>query len=459
MSPHLNIILKAVKLTVLFLFFPFVFWGQKQLTGLWMGSLSNDSTTGRKEQSLEIALTEYRGKVYGYSRSEFIYNDTLYYILKRVKGTIEGDSCEVKDDEILSYNFRGRLDKGVKVITTFRMNKQDSTWHLDGTWRTTKTKRFYTITGGIKLQEEKDLSQSKIFPHLEELNLANDVAFYKEEKKQTELTLKTQQDNSKAESLARATIKKQMTANVAKRDIAINDEDVTKKIQDQSLSEPSVDSVKLAPRNKENPIAINKTEPKTKTPSNVTKREVAINDEDVTKKIQDQSLSEPSVDSVKLAPRNKENPIAINKSEINKTNPSETNSLAIPNKPTIVNNGPAAFVLERNFSFSPPVSFKSDSLELSLYDNGEIDGDTVSVLLNGNIIIAKEGLKATAINRTVHITPDMGDSIILVLYAENLGKYPPNTGLMVIHDGDDVYQVRFSADLQTNAAVILRRKK
>jgi hypothetical protein len=53
----------------------------------------------------------------------------------------------------------------------------------------------------------------------------------------------------------------------------------------------------------------------------------------------------------------------------------------------------------------------------------------------------------------------MGDSIILVLYAENLGKYPPNTGLLVIHDGDDVYQVRFSADLQTNAAVILRRKK
>jgi hypothetical protein len=83
----------------------------------------------------------------------------------------------------------------------------------------------------------------------------------------------------------------------------------------------------------------------------------------------------------------------------------------------------------------------------------------VSVLLNGKIIIAKEGLKATAINRTVYITPDMGDSIILVLYAENLGKYPPNTGLLVIHDGDDVYQVRFSADLQTNAAVILRRKK
>jgi hypothetical protein len=450
---------KTVKLTVLFLFFPFVFWGQKQLTGLWIGSLSNDSTTIRKEQSFEVALTEYRGKVYGYSRSEFIINDTLYYILKRVKGTIQGDSCEVKDDEILSYNFRGRLDKGVKVITTFHMNKQDSTWHLDGTWRTNKTKRFYSITGGIKLKEEKDLSQSKIFPHLEELNLAKDVAFYKEEKKQNELTIKTQQDNSKAESLARAIIKKEMPANVNKQDIAINDQDIKKKIQDQSLSEQTVDSVKLSPRNKENPVVVNKIDTKPQMPSNVTKREVAINEKEIIKKIQDQSLAEQSTDSVKLAPKNKENPIAINKSRITKTNPSETNNLAIPNKPAIVNNGPAALVLERSFYFSPPVSFKSDSLELSLYDNGEIDGDTVSVLLNGKIIIAKEGLKATAIKRTVYITPDMGDSIILVLYAENLGKYPPNTGLMVIHDGDDAYQVRFSADLQTNAAVILRRKK
>jgi hypothetical protein len=47
----------------------------------------------------------------------------------------------------------------------------------------------------------------------------------------------------------------------------------------------------------------------------------------------------------------------------------------------------------------------------------------------------------------------------LVLYAENLGKYPPNTGLLVVHDGEDTYQVRFSADLQQNASVVFRRKK
>ena len=93
------------------------------------------ATTVRKDQSFEIALTEYKGKVYGYSRSEFIVDDTLYYIVKRVKGTIEGDVCEVTDDEIMSYNFRGRLDKGIKVISTFQQksNRQHLVlrWHLE----------------------------------------------------------------------------------------------------------------------------------------------------------------------------------------------------------------------------------------------------------------------------------------------------------------------------------------
>ena len=118
----------------------------------------------------------------------------------------------------------------------------------------------------------------------------------------------------------------------------------------------------------------------------------------------------------------------------------------------------AAFVGQRKTVAPQIVEFKSDSLELKLYDNGEIDGDTVSVLLNGELLLAKQGLKAAAIKKTIYIQPG-SDEITLVLYAENLGKYPPNTGLLVVHDGEDVYQVRFSADLQQNAAVVLRRKK
>ena len=68
-------------------------------------------------------------------------------------------------------------------------------------------------------------------------------------------------------------------------------------------------------------------------------------------------------------------------------------------------------------------------------------------------------LKASAIKKTIYITPEDGDEFSLILYAENLGKYPPNTGLLVVHDGDDVYNIRFSADFQKNAGVIFKRVK
>ena len=57
--------MKNLQITVLLLLTLF-FMGQT-LTGLWTGSLSQDSNTIRKEQSFEIVLTQYKDKVYGYS--------------------------------------------------------------------------------------------------------------------------------------------------------------------------------------------------------------------------------------------------------------------------------------------------------------------------------------------------------------------------------------------------------
>lgn len=200
LQAKLSTSLKKCSLASFFILFPLFFFAQS-LTGLWTGALSNDSSTVRSDQSFEIALTEYRGKVYGYSRSEFIVNDTLYYIMKRVKGTIEGDVCEVKDDEIISYNFRGKIDKGIKVTSTFRRNRADSVWHLEGTWKTNATKKYYAVTGKVMLAEEKDLTASKIFPHLEELDLANKIAFYKERKESTPVLKLVKPEHTLTESI------------------------------------------------------------------------------------------------------------------------------------------------------------------------------------------------------------------------------------------------------------------
>ena len=104
------------------------------------------------------------------------------------------------------------------------------------------------------------------------------------------------------------------------------------------------------------------------------------------------------------------------------------------------------------------VYYQSDSLVLTLYDNGEVDGDTVSVLMNGKIIMPMVGLSTNAVRKTIY-TKDIKDSIRIVMYAETLGSLPPNTGLLIVYDGTERYEIRFSGDLKKNAAIMFRKKE
>ena len=104
------------------------------------------------------------------------------------------------------------------------------------------------------------------------------------------------------------------------------------------------------------------------------------------------------------------------------------------------------------------VNVSSDSLVLSFYDNGVVDGDSISVYLNGENIISKVKLKEAAVKKTIYLS-NSADEVRLTLVAENLGSIPPNTGLLIIQDARDKYQIRFSADMETNASVIIKKNK
>ena len=133
---------------------------------------------------------------------------------------------------------------------------------------------------------------------------------------------------------------------------------------------------------------------------------------------------------------------------------------APPSNTTVVaTTGAAAAIAKRKTEVIRNVFFTADSLVLSLYDNGTVDGDTVSVVLNGQVIIAKKGLTENAIRTTIHISPRQGDSLQLIMYAENLGSIPPNTGVLVIQDGNNRNEIRFAGDMQKSSAIILKRRR
>jgi len=119
---------------------------------------------------------------------------------------------------------------------------------------------------------------------------------------------------------------------------------------------------------------------------------------------------------------------------------------------------PAADINGRIIETIQSVNYTSDSLVITLYDNGEVDGDTVSVLMNGNVIMPMVGLSTNAVRKTIY-TKDITDSIQIVMYAENLGTLPPNTGLLIVNDGKERYEIRFSGDLKKNSAIVFKRKE
>ena len=477
--PNLNTSSKKIKLTILFALSPLFFFAQS-LTGLWVGALSNDSTTIRKDQSFEIALTEYRGKVYGYSRSEFIVDDVLYYIVKRVKGTIEGDMCEVTDDEIISYNFPGKLDKKVKVISTFRKDKGDDAWHLDGKWKTNTTKKYYSVSGKVALEQEKDLTASKIFPHLEELKLADEVAFYKDrkegqpivkiakpEKVNTEYAAKAEQllpgndittttNNTIAQKAVPTTIPVKPSFSNVKGETGTSIAESSNKPKAIVAKEPETKMVAVEIIKTNTPATTKPVEEKKAMPvaKVVTKQEAPV-----TKPLQQDVIKQPET---KKPEATNTTAVKTNTIPVNTVTPEKKEVVVPPviaeiKKPDVMLK--AALIAGRKSEFSQVVNFKSDSLQISLYDNGEIDGDTVSVFMNGVVLLANQGLKSAAIRKTIYLTPGKDDEFTLVMFAESLGKYPPNTGLLVIHDGDDVYNLRFSSDFQKNAGIVFRRKK
>ena len=103
------------------------------------------------------------------------------------------------------------------------------------------------------------------------------------------------------------------------------------------------------------------------------------------------------------------------------------------------------------------VDITADSLMLSFYDNGVVDGDSISVYLNDQLIVPSTQLRSVATKKGIYVGGL--SEIKLVLVADNLGTIPPNTGLLIIRDGDKSYQVNFTADMQTNASILLKRKK
>ncbi len=113
---------------------------------------------------------------------------------------------------------------------------------------------------------------------------------------------------------------------------------------------------------------------------------------------------------------------------------------------------------KRNSELIKTIEIDYANFTVDLYDNGEIDGDSISLFFNGKLLLSHKRLsdKALTLKLQVDETKAVNE---LIMYAENLGAIPPNTALMLVKDGDNRYEVRISSDLKKSGVIRFIHKR
>jgi hypothetical protein len=130
---------------------------------------------------------------------------------------------------------------------------------------------------------------------------------------------------------------------------------------------------------------------------------------------------------------------------------------------TIIQRKVVNYVVEREFTerenvVAEEIEVESDSLKVDFYDNGEVDGDSISVFFNKQLMAFNRKLSTRAVH--FDIVLDSAKQVNeLSMFADNLGAIPPNTALMMISDGKNRFEVRLSSNLEKNGTIRIKRKK
>jgi hypothetical protein len=109
-------------------------------------------------------------------------------------------------------------------------------------------------------------------------------------------------------------------------------------------------------------------------------------------------------------------------------------------------------LIERKLELVKEIRVDTGNVRLDFYDNGVIDGDTISVYVNDMPVVSRRVLATKPI--TVYVRIDLArPRQEMIMVGENLGSIPPNTALMIVNADEKRYQVYLTSDNKKNAMV------
>ena len=104
------------------------------------------------------------------------------------------------------------------------------------------------------------------------------------------------------------------------------------------------------------------------------------------------------------------------------------------------------------------IETEAGEIKMDIYDNGQIDGDSVTIYHNNTLIKSHMRLSEKPITFTITVDPSQPHHEIIMV-ADNLGTIPPNTSMMIITTATNRYELFISSSEQKNAKVVFDLKK
>ncbi|MBX2922072.1 MAG: hypothetical protein KF746_07760 [Chitinophagaceae bacterium] len=101
---------------------------------------------------------------------------------------------------------------------------------------------------------------------------------------------------------------------------------------------------------------------------------------------------------------------------------------------------------------------EGETFKVDFYDNGEIDGDTISVFYNNKLLISRQRLTDKPLTLKVQLDTTREENE-LVMYADNLGAIPPNTALMIATIDGKRYEVYITSNEKSSGTIRFKKKE
>jgi len=163
-----------MKSVLLFLLFPIGLFAQ-DVTGIWTGFINTSGTS----LPYELAISETKNKLTGYSLTIFTFDGVENMGVKSMKIKKKKENISIEDDVLIYNNYKMQA-KRVVLVSSLSLSTENSILILQGSFITRSIDRS-SFKGTIRLEKKDTSFPTKLIPKLDELNLVNTLSFMRPE--------------------------------------------------------------------------------------------------------------------------------------------------------------------------------------------------------------------------------------------------------------------------------------